>query len=345
MPEPEPSSGALLSIRGLDISVDGTHLVEDFDLDIGRAERVALVGESGSGKSVTARAIMRLDPQFTVAGSIRFDGTELLTMPDRELIRVRGRRIGMVFQDPMTALNPLMTVGAQVSEPLRVAGVPKRQALERSRTVLDELGVPRAGDRLGAYPHEFSGGMRQRVVLAMALISAPDLLIADEPTTALDVRVQEQVLVLLNRVARDRGLATLLITHDLGTVAGFADRVAVMYSGRKVHEDGVFAAFREPGHPYTEGLLRAVPRMDHPAGRLPAIPGATPHAADRPSGCAFHPRCPEAMARCAGERPRLTLLPSGGQAACHLNDPADGRERPPAPRRAAAPAAPKGTPR
>ena len=316
------SQTPLLSIRNLVVETgepeNPTRLVDGFSLDLAASDRVALVGESGSGKSVTARAIMRLDAGFDYSGEISFNGRNLLALPEKEMVAVRGHEIGMVFQDPMGALNPLMTIGDQIAEPLRVAGVGKGEARRRVEAVLDELGVANAAKRMRAYPHEFSGGMRQRVVLAMALVSEPALIIADEPTTALDVRVQEQVLTLLDKVSRDRGLAVLLITHDLATVAGFTDRVAVMYSGRKVDEASVDSLFVEPAHPYTQGLLQAVPRIDQTVRRLLTIPGAPPHPANRPTGCAFHPRCPKAFDLCSTSQPELRVSPNGGRVACHL---------------------------
>ena len=321
----EQAATPLLSLRDVSIATGPkdarTSLVEGFSLDLATGDRVALVGESGSGKSVTARAILRLDPGFTVDGRILLDGSDLLSLGPKAMTAIRGHRIGMVFQDPMGALNPLMTIGAQVAEPLRVAGMGKAEARRLTRDTLEELGVVNAAQRMDAYPHEFSGGMRQRVVLAMALVGNPSVLIADEPTTALDVRVQEQVLALLDRVSRDRGLAVLLITHDLGTVAGFADRVAVMYSGRKVDEGSVDQLFANPAHPYTRGLLKAVPRIDQAVDRLATIPGAPPHPANRPGGCAFHPRCAFAMDVCRTEVPALRVTPAGGKVACHLFEP------------------------
>ncbi len=300
-------------------------LVDDFSLEITKGQRVALVGESGSGKSVTARAIMRLDPSLHVTGSVRVRDEELLTLPEKAMRRVRGRTIGMVFQDPMSALNPLMTIGANVMEPLRAGGMGRRAAWSRAVELLGDLGVADASRRVGAYPHEFSGGMRQRVAMAIALSREPDILIADEPTTALDVRVQAQVLDLLDGVATARGLAVLLITHDLGIVAGFADRTAVMYGGRKVHEDAVDVVFEAPSHPYTRSLLDAVPRIDGPAGRLRAIPGAPPRPTNRPDGCAFHPRCPEAVDICRQSVPELSVTASRGAVACHLRPVGDGQ--------------------
>jgi len=325
---PDPTT--LLSIRDLTIDAgtkDSTvRLVDRFSLDMSPGDRVALVGESGSGKSVTARSIMRLDPDFRLSGSIDFQGQDLLKLPEKQMVAVRGHKIGMVFQDPMGALNPLMTIGEQVMEPLRIAGVSRTEAERRAMAVLEELGVANAATRMKAYPHEFSGGMRQRVVLAMALISDPSLIIADEPTTALDVRVQEQVLTLMDKVSKERGLAVLLITHDLGTVAGFTDRVAVMYSGRKVDEASVDALFTHPAHPYTQGLLQAVPRIDQTVPRLLTIAGAPPHPANRPTGCAFNPRCSQAFDLCREKLPELRPSPEGGVVACHLY-PVAGKEQ------------------
>ncbi|WP_218002137.1 ABC transporter ATP-binding protein [Microtetraspora malaysiensis] len=293
-------------------------LVDGFSLDIAPAERVALVGESGSGKSITARAIMRLAPQTVTSGSIEFDGLDLGSLPERAMTRLRGRRIGMVFQDPMRALNPLMTIGDQLTESLRDEGVGKSEAVRRAVAILEEIGVPNAAQRLRAYPHEFSGGMRQRVAIAIALIGEPDLLIADEPTTALDVRVQRQVLQLLDRIARDRSLAVLLITHDLGLVANFVDRVAVMYAGRKVEDRRCWELFEQPAHPYTQALLATVLRLDRPVTRPKTIPGAPPHPAGRPNGCAFHPRCELAAPECSRQVPSLRRLAKGGEVACDV---------------------------
>jgi peptide/nickel transport system ATP-binding protein len=314
------SDVTLLSVRGLTIDAGSSQatvrLVEGFDLDIAMGQRLALVGESGSGKTVVARSILRLTKGLRVSGSARFRSTELLTLSEREMRKVRGRQIAMVFQDPMDALNPLMTVGQQITEPLRMTGVTKRDAATRAAGVLSELGVVDAGRRLSAYPHEFSGGMRQRVALAIALVGDPALLIADEPTTALDVRVQEQVLDLLDQVAAERGLAVLMITHDLAAVAGFSDRVTVMYSGRKVHEDDVETLFARPAHPYTAALLAAVPRLDQDH-RLEPIPGTPPHPAERPAGCPFHPRCQFATDHCTTTPPEGVALPNGGTVSCH----------------------------
>lgn len=313
----------LLHVDGLSIDAPGpVRLVDNVNLDVAAGERVALVGESGSGKTVLARSLMRLTPGLRVSGSVQLNGQELTTLADRAIASVRGRRIAMVFQDPLGSLNPLMTIGAQICEPLRVAGVSRRVATARAAELLGDLGVANAASRLRAYPHEFSGGMRQRVALAIALIGGPDLLIADEPTTALDVRIQQQVLDLLHRVATDRSLAVLMITHDLGVVAGFADRVVVMYAGRTVHQDAVDTLFAAPAHPYTAALLDAVPRLAHPDQRLAPIPGTPPHPAQRPPGCAFHPRCGYADPTCSAHVPGVTKLTSGGAVNCHHPVPA-----------------------
>lgn len=312
----------LLAVDNLAVEIP-THagpvrLVDGVSFTISRGERVALVGESGSGKSVTAQAIMRLNTRVKLSGRIGLDGTDLLGLLPRQMADIRGRRIGMVFQDPMSSLDPLMTIGDQIAETLRIRGVGGKEARRRALEVLDELKVERAAERLNAYPHEFSGGMRQRVVLAMALVGEPDLLIADEPTTALDVRVQERVLDLLDEISRRRGLAVMLITHDMGIVAGFADRVMVMYSGRIVEENEALDLFGAPRHPYTKGLLEAVPRADITVHRLLSISGAPPVPANRPTGCAFHPRCEQAMAICSQIEPGETLVPVIGRVRCHL---------------------------
>lgn len=247
-------------------------VVEGLTLSICPGERVALVGESGSGKSMTARAILQLDRSLGYDGSIRWDGTELLGAGERRMQRVRGSEISMIFQDPMTALNPVLTIGQQVAEPLIVRGVARREALRRAAEMLDRLGVPKAKERLKAYPGQFSGGMRQRVVMAAALIAEPRLLIADEPTTALDVRVQEQVLDLIETMSREMSLSVLFITHDLAIVAGLANRVAVMYRGRLVEDRPVDELFENPRHPYTRGLIGSIPRLDaDPNTRLQTV--------------------------------------------------------------------------
>lgn len=301
---------AVLEVRGLTVDLPGpdgdlVRVVDSLDLTIERAQRVALVGESGSGKSVTASSILALLPEAELGGSIRFQGAEILGRSGAAMRQIRGKQIGMIFQDPMTALDPVITVVNQVAETLIIHGEKKKPARDRARQVLDRLGVLGRLSRGDAYPHELSGGMRQRVGVAMAVVAEPDLLIADEPTTALDVRVQAQVLELLDDYTHEHGMSVLLITHDLGIVAGFADRVSVLYAGRLAEEAQVDLLFARPRHPYTEGLLASVPRVDaDPAVALTGIPGTSPTPSGRPSGCAFHPRCPIAEPDCA------TILPA-----------------------------------
>jgi oligopeptide/dipeptide ABC transporter ATP-binding protein len=271
------------------------------------------------GKSVTALSILRLAGRGSriLSGSIRFAGRDLLTLSDAEIRRVRGGEIGMVFQEPMSSLNPVFTVGEQIAEPLmRHRGLSRRSALDRAAELLDIVGIPMARARLGSYPHEMSGGMRQRVMIAMALSCQPRLLIADEPTTALDVTVQAQILELLAGLKRDFGTAIMLITHDLGVVAEFAQRAVVMYAGRIVERADVTELFRQPLHPYAEGLLASIPPIDEDVERLPAIEGTVPRPDAMPTGCRFAPRCPKARSPCRTTDPPLLALAPGHEAAC-----------------------------
>ncbi|GAA0965789.1 hypothetical protein GCM10009555_006100 [Acrocarpospora macrocephala] len=258
-------TSTLLAVRDLRASYPGpsgpVEVVHGVDLDLARGEKLALVGESGSGKSVTARAILRLDPDATLSGRVELDGADLLALPTRRMRAIRGARVGLVFQDPLAALNPVMTIGWQITQPLVIRGVPKKIARRRGVDLLARLGVRDAERRFDDYPHQFSGGMRQRVVIAIAVIAEPDLLIADEPTTALDVRVQARVLELLHELTGERDMAVLLITHDLGIVAGFADRAVVMRHGRAVETGSVEDIYHRPRHEYTKALLAAVPRI------------------------------------------------------------------------------------
>ncbi|HEX4189950.1 MAG TPA: ABC transporter ATP-binding protein [Marmoricola sp.] len=326
VPAAAPSTGAApgtaLSLSDVSLrlgrNAGDLALVEGVSFSIAPGERVAMVGESGSGKSVLARAVLGLDRDLVVSGEIKVGSKVVSGRGERGFRAVRGRRVAMVFQNPMGSLDPLMTVGAQVAETLRLGGASRATAEERATSLLSELGIADAARRARAYPHEFSGGMQQRVVLAMALAADPEVLIADEPTTALDVRAQEQVLTVLGDVTRDRGLTVLLITHDLSVVAGFAERVLVMYAGRLVHDDAVEDVFAAPAHPYTRGLLEAIPRMDRRPERLPTIAGTIPPPGARPSGCVFHPRCPHAMPVCSEVDPAPTPSPAGGRVSCHL---------------------------
>jgi len=313
-------SDHLLEVAGLRVSFrteDGVvNAVDDVSFHVDAGEVLAIVGESGSGKSVTALTMMGLtrSPNARFSGSARFRGRDLLTAPDAELRKIRGAEIAMVFQDPMTALNPVQRIGDQIAEQIRAhdAKISKRDALARAARQMERIGVPRAAERLRSYPHEFSGGMRQRVMIAMALSCSPSLLIADEPTTALDVTIQAQILRELAELREQAGAAMILITHDLGVVADIADRVAVMYAGRIVEEGTLDEVFNDPQHPYTWGLLGSIARIDRAKPpRLPTIAGMPPSLLTPPPGCHFAPRCPHAFARCTAETPALE--PRSGQ--------------------------------
>ena len=300
--------------RGVLTAIDGV------SFDIGRGEVLGVVGESGAGKSVTGAAIIGLvDPPGRIAGGeIRLGGDRIDGLSEEEMRAVRGRRVGMIFQDPLTSLNPLFSVGDQLVETMRshldiTAGEARRRALD----LLVEVGIPAAEDRIEAYPHEFSGGMRQRVVIALALCAEPEVIIADEPTTALDVSVQAQILALIKRLCRERGTAVMLVTHDMGVVANTADRVAVMYAGRLAEVGPVSDLIDAPFHPYAMGLMGAIPSLDQDSPRLVQIPGAMPRLSAIPAGCAFHPRCRHAFEPCTGRRPPL-VVKDGREVACHL---------------------------
>ncbi|HEY8393944.1 MAG TPA: ABC transporter ATP-binding protein [Thermaerobacter sp.] len=292
--------------------------------EVRAGETVALVGESGCGKSVTALSIMRLlpEPQARIVdGRIDFKGVDLARAPERELRRIRGNRIAMVFQEPMTSLNPVYTCGHQVAEAIRThrrcsAAEARALALEAFR----QVGISDPERRLDQYPHELSGGLRQRVMIAMALACRPELLIADEPTTALDVTIQAQILDLMRQLRDELGMSILFITHDLGVVAEMADRVVVMYAGEVVEEAPVRELFSSPRHPYTRGLLESIPRLDSARKtKLPAIEGSVPHPSQRPAGCAFAPRCPRVLARCHGEAPPLLEMEGDRRVRCWLH--------------------------
>jgi oligopeptide/dipeptide ABC transporter ATP-binding protein len=301
------SDEPLLGVRDLRVSFATEEgevpAVAGVSLDLAAGEVLAIVGESGSGKSVTAQTIIGLTraPNARIEGSVKLEGEELTSAGEDELRKVRGARIGMIFQDPLSSLNPVYRVGAQIAEAIRAhRDVGKREARDGAVEMLGSVGIPDPAGRADAYPHEFSGGMRQRAMIAMALALGPEILIADEPTTALDVTVQAQILDLLGRLNRERGLATILITHDLGVVAEVADRVAVMYAGRIVEEGTLDEIFYDPQHPYTWGLLGSLTRIDRPRPkRLPQIPGAPPSLLELDGGCAFRERCPHAHERCA----------------------------------------------
>jgi peptide/nickel transport system ATP-binding protein len=321
---------ALLEVRDLAVGFDTedgrVRAVDGVSFDVDQGGALGIVGESGSGKSVTALTLLGLTRarNADITGSVAFAGRELLGAPERELRQVRGGEIGIVFQDPLSSLHPLKTVGAQLVEAHRAhRDVSRAAARERAAELLDLVGIRDARRRLDSYPHELSGGMRQRVMIAMAVINEPRLLIADEPTTALDVTVQAALLDLLRRLRRELGMALLLVSHDLAVVAQLCDEIAVMYAGRIVERGPTATLLEEPEHPYTWGLLGSIPRLDRPrARRLQPIPGRPPSAIDRPSGCAFHPRCP--YARDEHRRRGPPLVPAdpeadqGHQVACLL---------------------------
>jgi peptide/nickel transport system ATP-binding protein len=308
----------LVEIRGLSAAFDGVPALRGVDLSIGRGEAVALVGESGCGKSVTWLAALGLLPsKAKVTGSVRLDGQEILHAPPSTLDAVRGSRVAMIFQDPVSSLNPVHRIGRQITEALRLhRGMTGSTAREEARRLLDRVGMPDARRRLDAYPHELSGGQNQRVMIAMALAGAPELLVADEPTTALDVTIQAQILELLAEIQRDSGMALVLISHDLGVVAETCDRVCVMYAGRIVEETSSAELFHHPAHPYAAGLMAALPPMDGPRRPLAAIPGGVPEPWAMPPGCAFAPRCPRRVAACNATSPTLATVAPAHRAAC-----------------------------
>jgi peptide/nickel transport system ATP-binding protein len=296
----------LLTVRDLHVSFtteEGVvRAVDGVSFDIAAGEVLAVVGESGSGKSVTAMTLMGLtrSPNAGFEGTAHYKGTELIEASEEQLRRVRGAEIAMIFQDPMTSLNPVLKIASQIIEQIQEhEALPDQQARERAIELLDKVGIPRARDRLDSYPHEFSGGMRQRVMIALALSCDPSILIADEPTTALDVTIQAQILQRIRELRDETGAAIILVTHDLGVVADIADRIAVMYSGRIVEQGTLDEIFYDPQHPYTWGLLGSITRVDQPRpDRLPAIAGLPPSLANRPEGCHFRPRCPHEFAKC-----------------------------------------------
>jgi peptide/nickel transport system ATP-binding protein len=306
--------------RGTLTAVDG------ISFSIAPGEVLGVVGESGAGKSITGMAVIGLlePPGRIAAGEVRLEGRRIDNLPHEELRRIRGRRIGVIFQDPLTSLNPLYTIGQQLEETILThLPMSNAQARERALSLLREVGIPAPEARYGNYPHHFSGGMRQRVVIALAIAAEPSLIIADEPTTALDVSIQAQIITLLKRLARERGTAIMLITHDMGVIAETAQRVAVMYAGRIVEIGPVRDVIHAPRHPYTAGLMGSIPKI-HSSGireRLTQIEGAMPRLNAIPPGCAFNPRCPRRFDRCVAERPAL-LPAQTSEAACWLHAPA-----------------------
>jgi peptide/nickel transport system ATP-binding protein len=313
----------LLDIRGLSVTIptrDGPRsAVANIDFSVNKGEVVGLVGESGSGKSISMLAAMGLLPRsFQVSGSILLDGQEVVGAPERRLRALRGGRVAMVFQDSMTALNPVQTIGAQIVEMLHLHNPPlgRKDLRERALHLIDSVAIPDPARRFDQYPHEFSGGMRQRVVIAIAIANDPDLLIADEPTTALDVTIQAQIMEIFTRLREDRGMAIVLITHDLGLVAGLADRMSVLYAGRVAEHGPAEPLFATPRHPYTAALLAAVPSVDDMTEQLHAIPGAPPSLSEHRTGCPFAPRCEFAQPICRAYEPSLTRI-GESVVACH----------------------------
>ncbi|NVN84527.1 MAG: ABC transporter ATP-binding protein [Rhodopseudomonas sp.] len=316
----------VLSVRNLRVEFptrrELLHAIDGVSFDIARGEVLGVVGESGAGKSVTGLAVIGLiDPPGRISGGeIWLSGMRIDNLPPEELRRVRGKRIGMIFQDPLTSLNPLYRIGDQLVETIRTH-LPLSPAAARKRAIdlLAEVGIPGPEKRIDAYPHEFSGGMRQRVVIALAICAEPELIIADEPTTALDVSVQAQIIALIKRLGRDHGTAVMLVTHDMGVIAETSDRVAVMYSGRIAEIGPVRDVVQHPLHPYAKGLMGAIPTLASESTRLVQIPGSMPRLSAIPPGCAFNPRCDFAFERCRVERPEL--IRQGTQdVACHLYD-------------------------
>ena len=298
--------------------------VDSISYDLQEGETLGLVGESGCGKSVSALSIMRLiqRPGRTVAGEVTFNGQDLLALDDSEMRRIRGKDMAMIFQEPMTSLNPVLTIGKQLTEALMLhLGLDQNAANDRAGELLEMVGIPEGRGRLGDYPHQFSGGMRQRVMIAMALSCDPKMLIADEPTTALDVTIQAQILELVKKLGEETGTAVLIITHNLGVVARYADRVNVMYAGKIIERGTAREIYTNPRHPYTIGLLNSVPRLDEPRKeQLAPIEGSPPDLIGLPIGCAFRPRCKYAIDRCAVEYPPLLEVAEGHTAACWVSD-------------------------
>ena len=318
---------ALLEVRDLRTAFPSASgllpVVDGVSFDLNRGEVLALVGESGSGKSMSALSTMRLVPKpgRVIEGSVRLDGTELLALPVTEMRKIRGGRMSMIFQEPMTCLNPVVRVGEQVIEAIQLhEDVSTADARERTRELFVEVGIPDPEARLDAHPHQLSGGLKQRVMIAMALSTRPEILIADEPTTALDVTVQAQILALLRDLQRNRNAAILLITHDLGIVNELADRVAVMYAGRLVEVADRRSLLSDPRHPYTQGLLRSIPALAMPGEALPEIPGVVPSPDQWPAGCRFSTRCPKRIERCDGVFPDEFSPGEGRRVWCHVED-------------------------
>ena len=322
----KPKDGLLLEVDDLHVEFhtpDGVaKAINGVSFNLHEGETLAILGESGSGKSVTAQAIMGIldmPPAKIPHGQVRYCGQDLLTMPEDQRRRTRGPEISMVFQDALSSLNPVFPVGWQIAEMFRQhRGMNKSDAYERAIRLMQRVQIPAAKERVKAYPHQFSGGMRQRIMIAMAIALDPAVLIADEPTTALDVTVQAQIMSLLEELQEERQMGLILITHDLGVVADVADKIAVMYAGRIVERADVYELYRAPAHPYTKGLLESIPRLDQKGQQLAAIGGLPPNLMRIPSGCAFNPRCRYAQDICTKDRPLLLEVEPGRESACHF---------------------------
>lgn len=319
-------AGRLLEVEDLHVEFrtrDGVaKVLNGVSYHVEAGETLAVLGESGSGKSVTAQTIMGIldiPPGAITGGAIRYQGEDLLAASETRRRELRGDSMAMIFQDALSALNPVYTVGFQIAEQLRMRrGMSRKDAMARAVDLLDQVKIPNAKQRVKEYPHQFSGGMRQRAMIAMSLALDPELLIADEPTTALDVTVQAQIMDLLDELRRDRGMGLILITHDLGVVAEVADRIVVMYAGRIVESADAYSLYKQPGHPYTAGLMRSIPRLDLKGHELETIKGLPPNLLAVPPGCPFHPRCPRAQERCRQEVPTYHQLGLGRTSACHF---------------------------
>ncbi len=324
---PDIDGDHLLAVRDLHVefrTLDGVaKAINGVDIALDEGETLAILGESGSGKSVTAQAIMGIldmPPAAITGGQILYKGEDLLTMPDAERRKLRGPEISMIFQDALSSLNPVFPVGWQIGEMFRKhRGMNRSDAYEEAVRLMERVNIPAARERVKAFPHQFSGGMRQRIMIAMAIALDPKVLIADEPTTALDVTVQAQIMALLKELQEEHHMGLILITHDLGVVADVADRISVMYAGRIVERAHVEDAYANPAHPYTKGLLESIPRLDQKGQELSAIGGLPPNLMRIPAGCAFHPRCVLAQDICRTERPLLEQVAPGREAACHFS--------------------------
>ena len=318
---------SLLEVRNLRVEFPGRHgtllAIDDVSFSIEPGEVLGVVGESGAGKSLTGASIIGLlePPGRVAAGEILLEGERIDDLPYEQMRRIRGKKIGAIFQDPLTSLNPLYTISKQLTETILVhMDMTEEQARKRAIELLDEVGIPAADKRIDSFPHEFSGGMRQRVVIALALCANPQLIVADEPTTALDVSIQAQIIALIKRLCKDYKTAVMLITHDMGVIAETADRVAVMYAGRIAEIGKVRDVIKDAKHPYTKGLMGSIPVVGHDVDVLQQIDGAMPRLNEIPKGCAFNPRCPDASDRCFSERPDLMATGGASRAACWLYD-------------------------